>query len=637
MSGVKVNDRLVLVDSRFKGTDDNWSLVTVQAVTPTSDPSTGTVNTTVTFVHGGWGPTAAPAQSAAPAAPAPSRDATRYRLLRPTATAAIMTPAVLSAPDESRRSRDPIVTSGLTPPTVLAVYLSAAVRAISPGDLVLFDRGAGYQAALAVVTETHEALLATPFPGSTHHEEADPPGPPDILLAHTVLGLATRDSAVLLTARRNDALGFFAVRYGFRDVGTTIGVPPPELHSLGGTVAAAYTPASDGTPAILRDANGSGVQVTLLRAGSGNVTIAAPGTPATATPASVPLTAPLAVPLRLLLNLVPVSRGTTVTGEVLGSGNAAFTRQSFSLSKSPLTYLSSSAGPVSTLEVAVNQIQWQEVASFYGQPASARVFVVTRSPDQTVTTVTFGDGINGARLPTGSGNVVARYRYGSGKESPPAGLLTTISQPQLNLASIQNPVPVSAGTDPQTPDEVRTAAPASVSTFGRAISAPDYAQIALQAPGVNRAVASWTFDQAGQRTLVTVYVGSDPAAVEAASTALADVEDPNRRVVVTAAQAIELSLSARLAAAAGQSASAVLTAAKVAAADLFSPANMGIGQPLYRSAIAAALTIPGVIAVHDLRVTGANQVLDEVLAPGAGAYFQLEPPVITVEAVSASG
>ncbi len=334
---------------------------------------------------------------------------------------------------------------------------------------------------------------------------------------------------------------------------------------------------------------------------------------------------------------MPVSRGTTVTGEVLGSGNAAFTRQSFSLSKSPLTYLSSSAGPVSTLEVAVNQIQWQEVASFYGQPASARVFVVTRSPDQTVTTVTFGDGINGARLPTGSGNVVARYRYGSGKESPPAGLLTTISQPQLNLASIQNPVPVSAGTDPQTPNEVRTAAPASVSTFGRAISAADYAQIALQAPGVNRAVASWTFDQAGQRTLVTVYVGSDPAAVEAASTALADVEDPNRRVVVTAAQAIELSLSARLAAAAGQSASAVLTAAKVAAADLFSPANMGIGQPLYRSAIAAALMIPGVIAVHDLRVTGANQVLDEVLAPGAGAYFQLEPPVITVEAVSASG
>ena len=128
--------------------------------------------------------------------------------------------------------------------------------------------------------------------------------------------------------------------------------------------------------------------------------------------------------------------------------------------------------------------------------------------------MTFGDGVNGARLPSGTGNVVASYRYGSGKASPPAGLLTTIGQPQLNLASIQNPVPVSGGADPQTPDDVRTAAPASVSTFGRAISATDYEQIAAQAPGVNRAAASWTFDQAEQRTLVTVYVGGDPAAVE---------------------------------------------------------------------------------------------------------------------------
>ena len=147
----------------------------------------------------------------------------------------------------------------------------------------------------------------------------------------------------------------------------------------------------------------------------------------------------------------------------------------------------------------------------------ARVFVVTRSPDQTVTTVTFGDGVNGARLPSGTGNVVASYRYGSGAASPPAGRLTTISQPQPNLASIQNPVPVSGGADPQSPDDVRTAAPASVFTFGRAISATDYEQVAAQAPGVSRATAYWTFDAAEQRTLVTVYVDDDQAAVAAAS------------------------------------------------------------------------------------------------------------------------
>ena len=202
--------------------------------------------------------------------------------------------------------------------------------------------------------------------------------------------------------------------------------------------------------------------------------------------------------------------------------------------------------------MSVDEIQWQEVPSFYGQAASARVFVVTRSPDQTVTTVTFGDGVNGARLTSGTGNVIATYRYGSGAASPPAGRLTTISQPQLNLASIQNPVAVSGGADPQAPEDVQTNAPASVVTFGRAISAADYEAVASQAPGVSRAAAYWTFDEAEQRTLVTVYVGDDQAAVAAAAAALAGAEDPNRPVSVTGANPIDLSLSCTLVVAAGQ-------------------------------------------------------------------------------------
>jgi predicted phage baseplate assembly protein len=342
------------------------------------------------------------------------------------------------------------------------------------------------------------------------------------------------------------------------------------------------------------------------------------------------------VPLRLLFNLVPVSRGTTVTGEVLGSGNAALAGQSFTLSKFPLTYLHGDGGPVSTLTVTVNQIQWREVPSFYGQAASARVFVVTRSPDQTVTTVTFGDGVNGARLPSGTGNVMASYRYGSGAVKPRAGLLTTINQPQPNLASIQNPVAVSGGTDPEAPGDVRSAAPASVTTLGRAISATDYAAIAAQAPGVDRAAAAWTFDPAGQRTLVTVYVSDDEAAVTAASAALAGIEGPNRKVAVAAAAAIGLTLSCRLVLAAGQQAHDRVTAAKAAIGDLFSPAHMGIGQPLYRSAVDAALLVPGVIAVHHLQVTTGDQNLGEVLGPGTGAYFDL-PDLSGIEAVSADG
>lgn len=622
VSGVRVGDRLVLVASDFTGDNDFWSLVTVTALTPAPDPATGVVNTTVEFAQGGWGPIPPLSGRDTPAIPASPQDSTTYRLLRPTATAAIMNPAELSEPRPPSEREQPVVTFTSKRATIRRVHLSAAVRAISPGDLVLFDRGPRNSAALAVVTATSEALWAIPFPGTRL------PRPPDIVVAHTVLDVETVDFGVLLEAREANTLGSIAVRYGLHDIGTIIGVPPPQLCHLGETVGAAYTPPADGATAFLQDANGAGVLVTVLGADSGDVTVAPPGTAPSAPPALVPLRVPLAVPLQLLLNLVSVSRGKTVTGEVLGNGNAVLAGQSFTLSKSPLTYVPGDAGFVSTLRVMVNQIEWNEVPSFYGQAATAQVFMVTRSPDQTVTTVTFGDGVNGARLPSGTGNVVANYRYGSGEASPSAGLLTTIGQPQLNLASIQNPVPVSGGQDPQTADDVRTAAPASVVTFGRAISATDYEQVAAQATGVNRAVAT-------QRTPVTVYVGGDPAAVASVNMALAGTGDPNRRVMVAAANAIELTLSGTLVLAPGQSGSAVQKAAQEALASLFSPGSMGIGQRLYRSALDAALMVPGVIAVHHLRVTGAGRTLSEVLDPGPGAYFDLPAGQLDVKAVSA--
>lgn len=638
VTGVTVGDRLVLANRGFTGKEDDWSLVTVTAVTPATDPATGVVNTRIGFVKGGWGPAPPPPGPGVAVAKAPpSRDATEYRLLRPTATAAIIDPAKLSAPKDPPRHEHPLEPNDSEPPRVRRVHLSAAVRAISPGDLVLFDRGAGNPSALAVVTATSEALWTIPFPGTQSHEEAAESTPPDIVVAHTVLHVATADSGVLLSAREAKALDSVAVRYGLRDVGTIIGVPPATLSKLGGKVATAYTPPPGGTAAFLEDANGAGVKVMVSAAGSGDVIVTGTGTP----PSEIPPSKPLAVPLQLLFNLVNVTRGTTVAHEVLGSGNAALASQSFTLAKSPLTYLATSSGTTSTLTVTVDNIEWQEVPSFYNQPATARVFVVTRSPDQAVTTVTFGDGANGARLPSGTGNVAASYRHGSGQASPPAGQLTTINQPQPNLASIKNPVPVSGGADPQSPGDVRTAAPASVITFGRAISASDYEQIALHAPGVGRAAAYPAFDRAEQRVLVTVYVDGGQAGVTAAATALGGAEDRNRPVLPVAATRVKLSLSCRLAVAAGQQADAVVGAAKAAVSSsgdgLFSPGRMGIGQRLYRSALDAALMVPGVTAVHELVVTGMEQVLDEVLDPGAGAYFHLPSKRISIGVVSASG
>jgi hypothetical protein len=700
VSGIEVGDRLVLVEKDFAeklleqnlaGKDDHWSLVTVTALTPTPDPGTGAVNTQVTFSSQGWGPTLAPpAGSPAPGpitspfprpigtffpgpigtffpgqvgtafprpipvpvlrpspipepgptpSPQPSNDSTShrystsYRLLRPTAAAALFNVTALGGAAAQQPAVVPHSDS-----TPLTVHLSAAVRAISPGDMVLFDGGTRSPSALAVVTETSEALSAVPYP----HSGLSGPIPPEIVIAHAVLGLATLDEEVL-TAVEPDKVGSITVRYAFNDVGTIIGVPAAVLPSLPATVGVpeAYTPAPGGTTALLQDANGTGVLVTVSAAGSGQVVLAGAGTP----PSAIPAATPLAAPLELLLDVLAVSRGTTVTGEVLGSGNAALASQSFTLSKSPLTYLASGNGAVSTLAVYVDGVKWHEVPGFLGQAADARVFVVSRSPDQAVTTVTFGDGVNGARLASGTGNVTASYRYGGGSASPPAGRLTTISQPQPGLASIRNPVAVSGGADAQSPQSVRANAPASVFTFGRAISADDYQVVASRAPGVSRAAASWVFDGTTQRTLVTVYVGDDQAAVAAAGAALAGAEDPNRPVSVVAANPIELGLSCTLVVAADRQVPAVVATATAAisdsAAGLFSPGSMRIGQRLYRSAVAAALMVPGVVAVHNLAVTkltllpGFMPILDEVFDPGQGSFFTLPPGKVTIVGVNA--
>ena len=321
-----------------------------------------------------------------------------------------------------------------------------------------------------------------------------------------------------------------------------------------------------------------------------------------------------------------------MTGEVLGSGNAALASQSFTLAMSPLTYLAGGSGPASTLAVHVDGVQWQEVPNFYGQSPSARVFVVSRSADQTVTTVTFGDGVSGARLTSGTGNITATYRYGSGAASPPAERLTTISQPQPNLASIQNPVAVSGGADPQAPEDVRADAPASVSTFGRAISVADYEVIA---GGPRRRPHRGLLDvRPGGAAPDRDHLRGRRPVSRCGGERRAGRRGRPRPVAVLAANPIELSLSCTLVVAADGQVPAVAAAAAAAVSDsaggLFCSGRMGIGQRLYRSAVGAALMVPGVVAVHDLAVTWAGQVLGEFFDPGEGSFFDLPPGNVTI-------
>ena len=197
----------------------------------------------------------------------------------------------------------------------------------------------------------------------------------------------------------------------------------------------------------------------------------------------------------ILANIVEVTQGETVKEEVLGSGNgAAF--QTFSLAQKPLTYLPSTdpeglSAVQSTLMVTVNGVAWQERVALAGSGPEAQDYT-TSQDDDGQTSVHFGDGYQGARPPSGTNNIHARYRKGLGRSGNvgPLAIRQLVDSVQ-DLQSVSNPIPASGGSDAETVSEIRRNAPSSLRTFGRAVSAADFAALAMSYPGIAKASAAW--------------------------------------------------------------------------------------------------------------------------------------------------
>ncbi len=194
--------------------------------------------------------------------------------------------------------------------------------------------------------------------------------------------------------------------------------------------------------------------------------------------------------VRLNANVVKASHGETKS-EILGSGDGSAAFQKFTLKQTPLTYIASSSasGADSTLVVRVNDITWKEVSSLYGKGPDEKVYIV-RQEDDGSTYVQFGDGITGARLPTGLENVRATYRVGIGFEgSLKAGQLAMLRTPQLNIKSVVNPLPSSGADEPESTDNIREHAPLTVLTLDRVVSPQDFEDFAAAYLGIGKARA----------------------------------------------------------------------------------------------------------------------------------------------------
>ncbi|WAP54485.1 putative baseplate assembly protein [Streptomyces sp. S465] len=306
--------------------------------------------------------------------------------------------------------------------------------------------------------------------------------------------------------------------------------------------------------------------------------------------------------VRVQGNVVPATHGES-RDEPIGSGDPALAHQSFTLWQSPLTWLPADnpLGAVPALEVRVDGLLWHRVDSLAGRGPRERVYVTGTTGDGR-TTVTFGDGVHGARLPSGHENVRARYRFGTGAAANvPADRITQALTRPLGVTAVTNPQPATGGADGDGPGMTRRTIPLAVSALDRLVSLQDYEDFARSRAGIGRAAARELFD--GRRTVLHVTVagvddapiGEDAEVLRALRSALAAYGDARLPVRVQVRELVLLVLVARVKVAPDHSWELVEPRLRQALLRELGYPGRELGQPAVLSEVlATAHSVPGV-------------------------------------------
>ncbi|MFI8893537.1 putative baseplate assembly protein [Streptomyces paradoxus] len=306
--------------------------------------------------------------------------------------------------------------------------------------------------------------------------------------------------------------------------------------------------------------------------------------------------------VRILGNVVEATHGES-REEAIGSGDSDRVNQTFALWQSPLTWLADDnpLGATPVLEIRVDGLLWHEVDSLAGRGPAERVYITGSTADGR-TTVTFGDGVHGARLPSGHENVRARYRFGTGKAANmPADRVTQPLTRPLGVTAVTNPRPVTGGADADGPGLTRRTVPLAVSALDRLVSASDYEDFARSRAGIGRAAARELFD--GRRRVLHVTVAGtddvpiapDSDTLTALRGALTEYGDPGLPVRVDGREPVLLLIAAQVKTAPDHSWRYVEPRLRQALLHRLGFEGRELGRPARLSEVlATAHTVPGV-------------------------------------------
>jgi hypothetical protein len=247
-------------------------------------------------------------------------------------------------------------------------------------------------------------------------------------------------------------------------------------------------------------------------------------------------TAPAPVFAGLYLNTAWGVQSETVRDEILGSGTGIADQQ-FTLTKFPVVSEELWVDELATLTESERKtladetpadvrevfddagnlshfyIRWGAVDDLAEAGAADRVYAIDRTFGQ----VQFGDGVHGTVPPIGKDNLVATYRAGGGaRGNVAAGLITTLRSTIPSVDKALNPAAAGGGSDTELVEDAVVRGPRSVKHRGRAVTAEDFEQLALESSqAVARVKALPLFNDRGEYETNWVTVIIVPASADA--------------------------------------------------------------------------------------------------------------------------
>jgi hypothetical protein len=335
----------------------------------------------------------------------------------------------------------------------------------------------------------------------------------------------------------------------------------------------------------------------------------------------------------IFANVARATHGET-REQILGSGDGSKNFQEFHLRQSPLTYLAAPtpAGAESTLDIRVNGVLWHEKDSLLQEGPRDRSFI-TKTDNQDKTEAIFGDGVHGARLPSGVENIKAVYRTGIGKAgNVRANQIAILASKPLGLKEVINPLPATGGADRDTIDQARRNIPLTAMSLDHLVSVKDYEDFAKSFAAIGKASATHLSD--GRRRLVHVTIaGKGNVPIDKSSDlylnlvqALFKFGDPNLAIQVDMSEQRLLLMDAEISIGPDYLWSEVEPKIRTKLLERFGFERRELGQDIHLSEIISAMTeIDGVTYVdvnifHDLPGTILPESLERLVK------FILKPP-----------